>query len=480
MISSTMHKISQIHFIGIGGTGMNGIAEVLLNQGYQISGSDLQQNAAVKRLQQMGIEIYIGHRAENIKAADVVVISSAVSDDNPEVVAAKDKNIPVIPRAEMLAELMRFRFGIAVAGTHGKTTTTSLIASIMAVAGLDPTYVIGGRLNSSGSNAKLGESKYFVAEADESDASFLFLQPTISIVTNIDVDHMQTYNGDVKQLHKTFIEFIQHLPFYGLAVLCVDDPGVTTVLPDITRPVISYGIYHSADFFATDIEQIGMQTKFRVKRKDMKELQVTMNLPGLHNVQNALAAIAVVSELGVEDAAIETALRQFAGVGRRCQVLGEFDKVTLIDDYGHHPRELAATQQAIKAAYPERRLVTVFQPHRYSRTKELFEDFVQVLSETDELIMLEVYAAGETPIPGADTRSLCGSIRQRGKTDPIFLAENSEFFEVLRNVIQQGDIVLMQGAGNIGSLAQETKKFLATQSANNVVVLSSKTLNVNN
>jgi UDP-N-acetylmuramate--alanine ligase len=478
MTHSQMHKIKQIHFIGIGGTGMNGIAEVLLNQGYQISGSDIKPNAATARLEKAGATIFIGHDANNIATADVVVTSTAVKPTNPEVVAAKAHNIPVIPRAEMLAELMRFRFGIAVAGTHGKTTTTSLVTSILAEAGLDPTYVIGGRLNSSGSNAKLGESRYLVAEADESDASFLYLQPTMAIVTNIDMDHMATYDGDIKKLHKTFLDFLHHLPFYGLAILCLDDAGVNAVLPEITRPVVTYGFADNADLRAVNVTQKGLQTFFEVLRSGKPPLSICMNLPGLHNVQNALSAICVATEIGVEDKAIVNALKKFAGVGRRCQVLGnfsgDFGNVILIDDYGHHPRELEVTQQAIKAAYPERRLVTVFQPHRYSRTKDLYEDFIHVLSNTDKLLLLEVYSAGEDMIPGADGRSLCGSIRQRGKVEPIFVAENEQVFEALLDILTDGDVVLMQGAGNIGSLAEQMQDYLANLSRDTAAKLSAK------
>jgi UDP-N-acetylmuramate--alanine ligase len=460
-----MHKVKNIHFIGIGGTGMNGIAQVLLNQGYTISGSDIKENPAVVRLRAAGATIYIGHEAKNILHANVVVTSTAVQEDNPEVKAAREQHIPVIPRAEMLAELMRFQFGIAVAGTHGKTTTTSLVASILAEAELDPTYVIGGRLNSSGSNAKLGESQYFVAEADESDASFLYLQPTMAIVTNIDMDHMETYDGDMKKLYKTFVDFLHHLPFYGTAIMCTDDAGVQAVLPEVGRPVIGYGFDEASDVRGINVRQVGLQTYFTVVRKDLPALEVCMNLPGRHNVLNALSAIVVATEIGVADDAIVNALGKFSGVGRRCEVLGEyagtFGEVTLIDDYGHHPRELAATHEAVKSAYPERRLVTVFQPHRYSRTKDLYEDFVQVLSDTDKLVMLEVYAAGEEAIPGADTRSLCGSIRSRGRVDPIFVADNDKLGGAIIDVLQDGDVLLMQGAGNIGSLAQEMAQRLA-------------------
>lgn len=470
--STLMHKIRRIHFIGIGGTGMNGIAEVLLNQGYQISGSDLKPNAATQRLQERGARIFFGHHAENVVGADVIVTSTAINKENAEVAAAREQHIPIIPRAEMLAELMRFRFGIAVAGTHGKTTTTSLLASILAEAELDPTYVIGGRLNSSGTNAKLGESRYFVAEADESDASFLFLQPTMAIVTNVDVDHMSTYDNDINKLHKTFLEFLQHLPFYGLAIMCIDDAGVNTILPEVTRPVLTYGFADNADIRATHLRQEGLQTHFMVERKDLAPLSVCLNLPGYHNVQNTLAAIAVATELGVADTAIVSAMEKFAGVGRRCEVLGEFDvdgkHLTLIDDYGHHPREVAATQQAMQAAYPGHRVVTVFQPHRYSRTQELFEDFVDVLSATDVLLMLDVYTAGEVSIPGADGRSLCGSIRQRGKVNPVFVTEHDKLYETLLDLLQEGDVVLMQGAGDISGLAHDMKQQLSSDTKTNV------------
>ncbi len=444
---------------------MNGIAEVLLNQGYLISGSDINENPAIKRLNKQGAKITLCHAAKNVINADVVVTSTAVKENNPEVVAARLANIPVIPRAEMLAELMRFCYGIAVAGTHGKTTTTSLVASILAEAGLDPTYVIGGRLNSTQANANLGESSYFVAEADESDASFLYLQPMMAIVTNIDADHMETYDGDVNRLQQTFIKFLHHLPFYGVAILCIDDTGVQTILPEVTRPIVSYGFGEKADIRAIDVQQIGLQTHFIVKRKKREDLPVCINLPGKHNVANALAAIAVAIELGIDDVAIVKALKNFAGVGRRCEVLGEFTtskgKITLIDDYGHHPREVAVTQKAIKTAYPRSRLITIFQPHRYTRTKNLFEDFVHVLADTDVLLMLEVYAAGEESVPAADSRSLCRSIRQRGKVDPIFISEPTELENMLKMILQDGDVVLMQGAGDISALAQKLTKSLA-------------------
>lgn len=452
-----MRRIQRIHFIGIGGAGMGGIAEVLLNQGYQISGSDLQEGVVTQRLKQLGACITFGHSADNIVGADVVVRSTAIRDTNPEIMAAHQARIPVVPRAQMLGELMRFRQGIAVAGTHGKTTTTSLITSLLTEGGLDPTFVIGGLLNSAGTNARLGASRYLVAEADESDASFLHLQPMVAIVTNIDADHMDTYHGDFSQLRKTFIEFLHRLPFYGLAVLCIDDPIVNEILPEVPRPTLTYGFSEGADFRAIEVKQQGLKNYFTVLRPSGEPLQVILNLPGQHNVLNALASITVASELGIHDAAILQALAHFSGVGRRFQIYGEFDwdagKVLLVDDYGHHPREVAATLQAIRAAWPERRLVMAYQPHRYSRTRDLFEDFTQVLSEVDVLILLEVYSAGESPIPGADSRSLCRTIRQRGKIDPIFVADPQALPEVLPAVLKADDILLTQGAGNIGSIA---------------------------
>ena len=458
-----LHKIKRLHFVGIGGSGMNGIAQVLLNQGYEISGSDLAENASTQLLKKSGATIFVGHDASHIKGADVVVVSTAVKSDNPEVLAAKLSRIPIIPRAEMLAEIMRFHFGIAIAGTHGKTTTTSLVSSVLAEAGLDPTYVIGGRLNSSGSNAKLGQSKYFVAEADESDASFLYLQPMIAVVTNIDVDHMETYGNDVSKLYETFNSFLHHLPFYGIAILCIDDPGVRMILDQVTRRVITYGFDKTADIRAPDIQPKGLVTHFTAKRfNGLKDLKITLNLPGNHNILNALSVIAIAAELGIDDHTLQIALSQFSGVGRRCQVLGEFKtpkgNITLIDDYGHHPREIAATQQAIKAAYPNQRLITVFQPHRYSRIKALFEDFAEVLSNTEFLILLDIYAAGEEPILGISTRELCSNIRQRGKTDPVFVQEHDKLFSTIMDIAKDGDVILMQGAGNIGTLAQSMVK----------------------
>ena len=452
-----MRRIRRLHFVGIGGAGMGGIAEVLLNQGYQVSGSDLLDSAVTQRLMQLGANIVFSHAAEHIDGADVVIRSTAITDMNPEIIAAHQSLIPVVPRAQMLGELMRFRQGIAIAGTHGKTTTTSLITSLLTEGGLDPTFVIGGLLNSAGTNARLGASRYLVAEADESDASFLYLQPMVAIVTNIDADHMDTYHGDFSHLRKTFIEFLHRLPFYGLAILCTDDPIVREILPEVSRPVLTYGLSEEADFRAIDIKQQGLINYFTVLRPGHKPLPVSLNLPGQHNVLNALASIAVATELGVRDEDIMRALAQFSGVGRRFQIYGEFDwdqgSVFFVDDYGHHPREIAATLQAIRAAWPDRRLVMAYQPHRYTRTRDLFEDFTQVLSEVDVLVLLEVYPAGETAIPGADSRSLCRSIRQRGRIDPVFVAEPSDLPQALQAILKDDDILLTQGAGNIAGIA---------------------------
>lgn len=458
-----MRRIRRIHFVGIGGVGMCGIAEVLLNQGYQISGSDIRDSAVTKRLRAMGAEIFIGHAQENITAANVVVTSTAVQEDNPEVMAARERRVPIVRRAEMLAELMRYRHGIAVAGTHGKTTTTSLLSSVFAEAKLDPTFVIGGRLNSAGTNAKLGGSRYLVAEADESDASFLHLQPMVAIVTNIDADHMDTYGGDFEKLKQTFVDFLHNLPFYGLAVMCSDDPVVEDILPRVGRPYVTYGVNEGADYRAVDIQQSGMQTSFTVKRPDGRaDLEVTVNMPGRHNVLNALATIAVATDEGIDDQAICDGLAKFQGVGRRFQVLGDVPVeggcVMLVDDYGHHPREVQATIRAVKEGWPDKRLVMINQPHRYTRTRDLYEDFVQVLSEADVLLLMEVYAAGEAPIAGADSRSLCRSIRQRGSVDPVFIESLDEVNDVLRNLLQPGDLLLTQGAGDITALAHQLKE----------------------
>ncbi len=462
-----MGRVRRIHFVGAGGAGMGGIAEVLHNLGYEVSGSDLNDNAVTRRLAGMGVRIHTGHDPDNLGECDAVVVSTAVSADNPEVVAARQRRIPVVPRAEMLAELMRFRYGIGVAGTHGKTTTTSLIASLLAEGGLDPTFVIGGQLNSTASHARLGEGHYLVAEADESDASFLYLQPSMAVVTNIDADHLSTYEGDFERLRQTFIEYLHHLPFYGLAVLCLDDPEVRQVLPEVTRPVITYGIDTDADVRAGNVRQDGMQTHFTVRRPGSDAgLAVTLNLPGRHNVLNALAAIAVAGELEVSDSAIQEGLAHFQGIGRRFHMNGEVQtaagRVLLIDDYAHHPREIAPTLAAVRAGWPERRLVLAFQPHRYTRTRDLFDDFIQVLCEVDVLVIGEVYAAGETPISGADGRALCRGIRARGQVDPVFVEAIKELPGVLRDILQDGDVLLTLGAGDIGAVAAQLPGMLQT------------------
>ncbi len=466
-----MGRVRHVHFVGIGGAGMSGIAEVLHNLGYQVSGSDLRENAVTRRLAAMGVHVAIGHAEENIAGCDAVVVSTAINQDNPELVAARNCRIPVVPRAEMLAELMRFRYSIGVAGTHGKTTATSLIASLLAEGGLDPTFVIGGLLNSAASHAQLGAGHYLVAEADESDASFLYLQPSMAVVTNIDADHLSTYEGDFERLRQTFIEFLHHLPFYGLAVLCLDDPQVEGILAEVTRPVITYGTHPGADVRASDVRQTGAQTHFNVHRPDHEEvLPITLNMPGRHNVLNALAAIAVATELEVPDAAIQQALAGFQGIGRRFQIAGEITtaagRVLMIDDYGHHPRELEPTLAAVRAGWPGRRLVVVFQPHRYTRTRDLFDDFVQVLSEVDVLVLCEVYAAGEAPIAGADGRALARGIRARGQVDPVFVEELDALPAVLNDLLADGDVLLTLGAGDIGSAAQRLVTGLSASQVN--------------
>jgi UDP-N-acetylmuramate--alanine ligase len=456
--SGLAQRISRIHFVGIGGSGMGGIAEVLVNLGYEVSGSDLADNAVTRRLQDLGAKVHKGHAAALVDGASVVVISSAVKPDNPEVVAAREKRIPIIPRAEMLAELMRFRESIAVAGTHGKTTTTSLLASILAEGGLDPTFVIGGRLNSTASHSRLGNGRYLVAEADESDASFLHLLPVMAIVTNIDADHLSTYGGDISRLRDVFVEFLHHLPFYGVAVMCLDDPGVQQILPRVTRPVITYAIDADADIRASDLHYEAATSRFTVSLPGRDDpLMIELNMPGRHNVLNALAAIGISIQLGLSDQAIQRAQAGFEGVGRRFQIAGEFataaGKVMLVDDYGHHPTEVAATLAAVRNAWPERRNVLIFQPHRYTRTRDLFEDFTRVLSDADVLLVLDVYAANEEPIPGADSRTLCRAIRARGKVDPVFVEDAGELFSTLENLLQEGDIVVTQGAGSVGMLS---------------------------
>ncbi|SFM57844.1 UDP-N-acetylmuramate--L-alanine ligase [Nitrosomonas communis] len=460
------HKVRHVHFVGIGGSGMGGIAEVMINQGYLVSGSDLSKSLTTERLQKLGAIVHIGHAKENVASADVVVTSTAVRQDNPEVTAARERRIPVVPRAMMLAELLRLRQGIAVAGTHGKTTTTSLIASILAEAGLDPTFVIGGKLEAAGSHAKLGSGEFIVVEADESDASFLYLKPILAAVTNIDADHMVTYGHDFSKLKQTFVEFIEHLPFYGMAVLCIDDKNVRDIMSTITKPVTTYGLSESAHISATDIHHDNGRMHFCAHigvNNIARKINVTLNLPGIHNVQNALAAIAVCNELGVCDAAIIHALATFGGVERRFQRYGEVkltgqSSFTLIDDYGHHPVEIAATMAAARGAFPGRRLVLVFQPHRYTRTRDVFEDFVRVLSSADLLLLTEVYAAGEDPIVAADSKSLARAIRVLGKLEPIYTEHIDELPAVIHEVVLDRDIVLIMGAGSIGKVAARVKQ----------------------
>ncbi len=454
------HKIKHLHFVGIGGSGMSGIAEVMLNLGYQVSGSDLGENAATARLTAQGAKVIKGHDAANIAGADAVVVSTAVKADNPEVVAAREAHIPVVPRAQMLAELMRLKQGIAVAGTHGKTTTTSLVASILAEGGLDPTFVIGGRLNAAGANARLGSGDFLVAEADESDASFLLLSPVISIVTNIDADHMETYGHDFGRLKGAFVDFLNRLPFYGVAVLCVDDPNVREILPQVPKQVIRYGLDPATcNVYAENIVEAGGQMKFDAVRVNgsTTRLPITLNLPGRHYVLNALAAIAVATEVGVADEAIVTALAEFKGVGRRFQRYGEVacptgGSFTLVDDYGHHPVEMAATLAAARGAFPGRRLVLAFQPHRYSRTRDCFEDFVKVLSSVDTLLLADVYAAGEQPIVAADGRALARALRVGGKVEPVFVEDIAAMQQTILDCVRDGDVVLTMGAGSIGGI----------------------------
>jgi UDP-N-acetylmuramate--alanine ligase len=454
------HKVRRIHFVGIGGSGMSGIAEVLVNQGYQVSGSDLAENAATRRLAQLGAKVMLRHQPANIAGADVVVVSTAVRADNPEVLAAREHRIPVVPRALMLAELMRLKQGIAIAGTHGKTTTTSLVASVLAEAGLDPTFVIGGRLIAAGSNARLGAGEFIVVEADESDASFLHLQPMVAVVTNIDADHMDTYGQDFEELKDAFVQFLRNLPFYGAAILCTDDPHLRSILAAVTKPVITYGSGEDANLRAEAIRHDAGRMKFRVRRQGAQPLDVTLNLPGRHNVLNALAAIAVAGELGIKDQAILKALAEFHGVGRRFQRYGDIPlaeggSFTLIDDYGHHPAEMAATLEAARGAFPGRRIVLAFQPHRYSRTRDLFEDFVKVLSTADALLLAEVYPAGEAPIIAADGRSLARALRVAGGVEPVFVEDIAEMPDAIRRVAQDGDVVVTMGAGSIGNVSAQ-------------------------
>ncbi len=451
------HKVKRIHFVGIGGAGMSGIAEVLANQGYQVSGSDLAESAVTKRLARLGVKVAVGHQAANVAGADAVVVSTAVAADNPEIVAARDKGIPVVPRALMLAELMRLKQGIAVAGTHGKTTTTSLVASVLAEGGLDPTFVIGGRLLSAGVNARLGKGDFLVAEADESDASFLYLQPVLAVITNIDADHMETYGHDFGRLKRAFVDFAQRLPFYGVAVLCIDDANVRELLPAIAKAIVTYGLAEDAQVRATDIVNVGGRMRFVARSAGARDLPVELNLAGVHNVQNALAAIAVGREAGVADAAIARALAEFRGVARRFQrhpdvALEGGGAFALIDDYGHHPAEMAATIAAARASFPGRRLVLAFQPHRYTRTRDLFEDFVGVLSTVDALVLCDVYPAGEAPLVAADGRALARAVRVAGKVEPVFVDEVAGVAAAVRAVVRDGDVVVTMGAGSIGQV----------------------------
>jgi UDP-N-acetylmuramate--alanine ligase len=462
------HKVKNIHFVGIGGSGMSGIAEVLLNLGYTVSGSDLGSNTATQRLAELGAKVTLGHAAENIQNADAIVTSTAVKGDNPEVIAARAKHIPIVPRAMMLAELMRLKQGIAIAGTHGKTTTTSLVASVLAEGGLDPTFVIGGRLNSAGANAKLGAGDFIVAEADESDASFLNLSPCIEVITNIDADHMETYDHSFARLKQAFVEFTQRLPFYGVAILCIDDPSVREIMPFISKPILTYGFHEEAQVRAVDARSVNSHMEFTVLQDGYAPLAVHLNQPGMHNVQNACAAIAIARELSVDDAATQKALKEFKGVGRRFTRYGEIKlpdvdgkpggSFALVDDYGHHPVETAATLAAARGAFPGRRLVLAFQPHRYTRTRDLFEDFVKVLSSADALVLAEVYAAGEQPIVAADGRSLAHALRVLGKVEPVFVEDIADMPATITTLVKDGDVVITMGAGSIsgvpGKLAQ--------------------------
>jgi UDP-N-acetylmuramate--alanine ligase len=457
-MKNRMRRVNRIHFVGIGGAGMGGIAEVLLNLGYEVQGSDLRTGAVVERLESLGAKVKLGHDAAQVEHADVVVVSSAVPADNPEVVEAQRRRIPVVKRAEMLAELMRFRYGIAVAGTHGKTTTTSLVASVLAEAGLDPTFVIGGRLNSADTHARLGAGRFLVAEADESDASFVHLQPMLAIVTNVEADHMGTYGGDIERLRQTFVDFLHNLPFYGLAIVCLDDPGAASLLERVPRAVLTYGFGEAADLRATDFVQQGRRARFSVTRPGhAAPLAIELNLAGRHNALNALAAIAVALELEVEDATLQRALAGFGGIDRRMQLLGEVaagdGAALLVDDYGHHPTELECTLAAIGEAWPGRRVVVAFQPHRYSRTRDLMDDFVRVLSGVEALVLCEVYPAGEEPLPAADGRALARAVRSRGRVEPVFVENVEALAEVLPDVLRDGDLLVTFGAGSIGAVA---------------------------
>jgi UDP-N-acetylmuramate--alanine ligase len=462
------HAIRHIHFVGIGGSGMSGIAEVLHNLGYVISGSDLSDSATLKRLSALGISTHVGHESANVAGADAVVTSTAVQSDNPEVVVAREKRIPVVPRALMLAELMRLKQGIAIAGTHGKTTTTSLVASVLAEAGLDPTFVIGGRLNSAGANARLGSGDYIVVEADESDASFLNLLPVMAVVTNIDADHMETYGHDFNRLKGAFVDFLHRMPFYGTAILCTDDPAVKEIVPQVTCPITSYGFNDDAQVRAVDVRAVDGTMQFTVQRRNgvvLPDLAVTLNLPGRHNVLNALSAIAVAVELNVPDAAVQKALSEFKGVGRRFQRYGDVQArdggvFTVIDDYGHHPVEMAATLAAARGAFPGRRLVLAFQPHRFTRTRDCFEDFVKVIGQADVVLLAEVYAAGEVPIVAADGRSLARALRVAGKVEPVFVDDITQMPQVIADNARGGDVVVCMGAGSIGAVPGKVVEML--------------------
>jgi UDP-N-acetylmuramate--alanine ligase len=451
-----MGRVKHIHFVGIGGVGMCGIAEILKREGYHISGSDLNDNLTVRRLRDLGVDIKIGHSSENIKGSDTVVVSTAIDQSNPEIKAAIEQKIPVIRRAEMLAELMRFRKGIAIAGTHGKTTTTSLVASLLSEGNLDPTYVIGGKLNSIGANAHLGAGSYLVAEADESDASFLYLQPTIAVVTNIDADHMETYHHNFDELKETFIRFLHHLPFYGLAILCLDDPTVRACIPKISRPILTYGFESDADIQALNWRQEGMKSQFIVRRKNRDDLSITLNIPGRHNVLNTLSAIAIATELAIEDVAIQRALEKFQGVGRRFQIslplAFEHGKALMVDDYGHHPREMVATLAAARSVWPDRRVILVFQPHRYSRTQEHYADFIAMLKTVDYVLLLDIYSAGEQPIEGVNSLALIGSLKLHDYHTCDYIESVGHLETRLNELVHEGDIILMQGAGSIGQM----------------------------
>lgn len=458
-----MRRVNRVHFVGIGGAGMSGIAEVLVNQGFEVSGSDLAESRTTLRLKKLGVKVFKGHDAACVDGADVLVVSSAVSDENPEVAAARDLRIPVVPRAEMLAELMRFRRGIAVAGTHGKTTTTSLTASLLAAAGLDPTFVIGGLLNAWGTNARLGQGEYLVAEADESDGSFLLLQPVIALITNIDKDHLETYENSFDNLKKAFLEFLHHLPFYGAAVLCLDDEQIAEMVPSVTRAVVTYGLSEDADIRGSDLVQDGRMMHFKAHLPNQADaLDVSLNLPGIHNVRNALGALAIAWELSLDLSSIVASLGTFEGIGRRFADVGSFavpsGEVMVVEDYGHHPSELDATLTAARQGWPEKRIVAVFQPHRYTRTRDLFDDFSQVLSSSDIVVLTDIYPAGEEPIDGVDSGALCQSIRARGRINPILISDANDLPAELPAILEDGDLVLLLGAGNIGLVAQKIRE----------------------